>query len=217
MGLSTWRRKTESMVIRISNFDDTDFSATYTVVSEKPGEDTSVFKVRIFGRDREDKFLMLFLEPATQKGQASCPPPSPGSPGTISSSASESPGATETRATSWPLTARSLGSPWAPPRLVARAWCCFVPVREMGGRLWSAPRSSPTRRNLDHGVFPGTTLITLERERTGSVRRKTSSRVLGVVVRIPTARPLFRLWGRRSLVNGSPPLPKHCRLCIILK
>jgi outer membrane lipoprotein-sorting protein len=39
------------------------------VVSEKPDEDTSVFKVRMFRRDREDKFLMLFLEPETQKGQ----------------------------------------------------------------------------------------------------------------------------------------------------
>jgi outer membrane lipoprotein-sorting protein len=53
----------------MSNFDNTDFSATYTVVSEKPGEETSVFKVRMFRRDREDKFLMLFLEPETQKGQ----------------------------------------------------------------------------------------------------------------------------------------------------
>jgi outer membrane lipoprotein-sorting protein len=54
---------------RMSNFENTDFSATYTVVSEKPDEDTSVFKVRMFRRDREDKFLMLFLEPQTQKGQ----------------------------------------------------------------------------------------------------------------------------------------------------
>jgi len=53
----------------MSNFDDTDFSATYTVVSEKPGEETSVFKARLFRRDREEKFLMLFLEPETQKGQ----------------------------------------------------------------------------------------------------------------------------------------------------
>jgi outer membrane lipoprotein-sorting protein len=53
----------------MSNFENTDFSATYTVVSEKPEEDTSVFKVRMFRRDREDKFLMLFLEPETQKGQ----------------------------------------------------------------------------------------------------------------------------------------------------
>jgi outer membrane lipoprotein-sorting protein len=54
---------------RRSNFQNTDFSATYTVVSEKPGEEESVFKVRIFRRDREDKFLLLFLEPDTQKGQ----------------------------------------------------------------------------------------------------------------------------------------------------
>ncbi len=54
---------------RMSSFQSTDFSATYTVVSDKPGEEASVFKVRMFRRDREDKFLLLFLEPETQKGQ----------------------------------------------------------------------------------------------------------------------------------------------------
>lgn len=53
----------------MNSFEDTDFSCTYTVVSEKPGEEPAVFKLRLFRRDREDKFLMLFLEPETQKGQ----------------------------------------------------------------------------------------------------------------------------------------------------
>lgn len=56
-------------VDEMSNFDTADFSATYTVVSEKPGEDASVFKIRMFRRDQEDKFLLLFLEPEIQKGQ----------------------------------------------------------------------------------------------------------------------------------------------------
>jgi len=56
-------------VDKMSNFETTDFSATYTVVSEKPGEDSSVFKIRMFRRDQEDKFLLLFLEPEIQKGQ----------------------------------------------------------------------------------------------------------------------------------------------------
>ena len=56
-------------VDEMSNFDTIDFSATYTVVSEKPGEDASVFKMRMFRRDQEDKFLLLFLEPEIQKGQ----------------------------------------------------------------------------------------------------------------------------------------------------
>jgi outer membrane lipoprotein-sorting protein len=54
---------------RMASFRDTDFSCTYTLVSEKPGEKPEVFKVRLFRRDREEKFLILFLEPETQKGQ----------------------------------------------------------------------------------------------------------------------------------------------------
>jgi outer membrane lipoprotein-sorting protein len=54
---------------RMANFRDVDFSCTYTMVSEKPGEDPEVFKVRVFRRDREEKFMILFLEPETQKGQ----------------------------------------------------------------------------------------------------------------------------------------------------
>jgi outer membrane lipoprotein-sorting protein len=54
---------------RMARFQDTDFSCTYTLVSEKPGEEPSVFTVRLFRRDREEKFLILFLEPETQKGQ----------------------------------------------------------------------------------------------------------------------------------------------------
>jgi outer membrane lipoprotein-sorting protein len=56
-------------VDQMSNFETTDFSATYTMVSEKPGEETSVFTIRMFRRDRTDQFLLLFLEPEIQKGQ----------------------------------------------------------------------------------------------------------------------------------------------------
>ena len=58
-----------SDIDRMSRFEDRDFSCIYTFVSEKPGEDTSVFKARMFRRDRQDKFLFLFLEPTVQKGQ----------------------------------------------------------------------------------------------------------------------------------------------------
>ncbi|MFP4363036.1 MAG: outer membrane lipoprotein-sorting protein [Spirochaetia bacterium] len=53
----------------MQNFEDTDFSCTYRLVSEKPGEETSVTEVRIFRRDAEDKMLMLFLQPEVQRGQ----------------------------------------------------------------------------------------------------------------------------------------------------
>ncbi len=54
---------------RSSSFDDTDFSATFTLASEKPDEETSVFKAQMFRRDGEDKFVMIFLEPDVQRGQ----------------------------------------------------------------------------------------------------------------------------------------------------
>lgn len=58
-------RRIDSMV----NFEDSDLSCVYTIVSEKPGEDDSVFKVRMFRRDREDKFLVLVLKPDTYRGE----------------------------------------------------------------------------------------------------------------------------------------------------
>jgi len=51
------------------SFDATDFSAVFTVVSEKPDEENSVFKAQMFRRDAEDKFVMVFLEPDVQRGQ----------------------------------------------------------------------------------------------------------------------------------------------------
>ncbi len=54
---------------RMGSFDDTDFSATFTVVAEKPNEQPDVFKIRVFRRDREKKLVILFLEPPVQKGQ----------------------------------------------------------------------------------------------------------------------------------------------------
>jgi outer membrane lipoprotein-sorting protein len=50
-------------------FNDADFSAEYTIVSDKPGEERSIFKARIFRRDSEEKFLLLILEPVLQRGE----------------------------------------------------------------------------------------------------------------------------------------------------
>ena len=52
-----------------NTFEGTDFSCLYTFVSEKPDEDTCVFKARMFRRDADDKFLILILDPPVQKGQ----------------------------------------------------------------------------------------------------------------------------------------------------
>ena len=54
---------------RLNNFDDRDFSAVYTIVSEKPGEETEVSQARLFRRDRNDQFVILILQPQVQRGQ----------------------------------------------------------------------------------------------------------------------------------------------------
>lgn len=53
----------------ISTFEGKDFSCVYTMVSEKPGEDASVTKVRMFRRDDADQFVILILKPDAQRGQ----------------------------------------------------------------------------------------------------------------------------------------------------
>jgi len=49
------------------NFD-TDFSATFQMVDIDPTQGTNVFKILMFRRDTQDKFVMLFLQPETRKG-----------------------------------------------------------------------------------------------------------------------------------------------------
>ncbi len=58
-----------SEIDRQANFDDVDFSARYTVVSTRPGQENSVIVARIFRRDREDKMTILISDPPAQRGQ----------------------------------------------------------------------------------------------------------------------------------------------------
>lgn len=53
----------------LGSFEDSDFSAEITVVSQKPGEDDSSMVARYFRRDSEKKFMIVMLKPDTQKGQ----------------------------------------------------------------------------------------------------------------------------------------------------
>ncbi|MBN2535695.1 MAG: outer membrane lipoprotein-sorting protein [Spirochaetales bacterium] len=53
----------------MSTFEQNDFSSVMTIVSDDPEEGRKVMKVNQFRRDKDDKFLILILEPATQKGQ----------------------------------------------------------------------------------------------------------------------------------------------------
>lgn len=53
----------------LNNFEKTDFTAVYTIITQKPGEKDSVLQARVFRRDRENLFLILILQPEANKGQ----------------------------------------------------------------------------------------------------------------------------------------------------
>ena len=52
-----------------SAFPSSDFSAVMSMISEDPEKGLEKHVVRMFQRDKEDKFLLLIQEPAVQKGQ----------------------------------------------------------------------------------------------------------------------------------------------------
>ena len=64
-----WYDELLRAIDRSRSFDTTDFSATFTVVSEKAGDVTSVLKVRMFRRDAGEKFVLVYLEPNVQRGR----------------------------------------------------------------------------------------------------------------------------------------------------
>ena len=51
------------------NFDNGDFAAVMTMISEDPETGIEKRVIQQYRRDAEDKFLMLFVEPVTQRGQ----------------------------------------------------------------------------------------------------------------------------------------------------
>lgn len=51
------------------SFLDTDFSANYKIEQFKPGEGTSITNTAIFRRDKDEKYLILILDPPTEKGK----------------------------------------------------------------------------------------------------------------------------------------------------
>lgn len=53
----------------LGNFPGRDYSALFTIVSEKPGEKQSVSQVRIFRRDEKEQFTILIMLPEVNKGQ----------------------------------------------------------------------------------------------------------------------------------------------------
>ncbi len=53
----------------LGDFDNQDFSAVYTIVSQKPGEKDSVSSIQLFRRDKKEQFTMIVLLPEVNKGQ----------------------------------------------------------------------------------------------------------------------------------------------------
>lgn len=53
----------------LTTFADGDFSAVYTIIAERPGQEREVTQARLFRRDINDQFLILILQPEVQRGQ----------------------------------------------------------------------------------------------------------------------------------------------------
>lgn len=51
------------------SYTDNDFSAEYTITQDRPGRGTSVTKATIFRRDAQDRYLILIMEPAAERGK----------------------------------------------------------------------------------------------------------------------------------------------------
>ncbi len=56
-------------VDNLSDFTGKDFSAVFTIVTQKPGEKDSVTQARVFRRDTKKQFLILIMLPEVNKGQ----------------------------------------------------------------------------------------------------------------------------------------------------
>ena len=51
------------------SYYDTDFSAQYTIVQERPGQGLSTTKAGVFRRDSSETFVIVIIEPLISKGQ----------------------------------------------------------------------------------------------------------------------------------------------------
>jgi hypothetical protein len=53
----------------MQDFGGLDYSAVYTIVTQKPGEKDSTTQARLFRRDEHNQFVLLIMLPEVQKGQ----------------------------------------------------------------------------------------------------------------------------------------------------
>ncbi|MCX7030472.1 MAG: outer membrane lipoprotein-sorting protein [Spirochaetes bacterium] len=52
-----------------ADFGTQDYSAVFTIVTQKPDEKDSVMQIRLFRRDEHDQVVWIILKPESQKGQ----------------------------------------------------------------------------------------------------------------------------------------------------
>jgi outer membrane lipoprotein-sorting protein len=67
-----WAISDEELLLqadRLVSYPDTDFSAEYTIVQNKPGQGRSTTVADIWRRDSQDLYVIVVLEPAISRGQ----------------------------------------------------------------------------------------------------------------------------------------------------
>jgi len=53
----------------ITNIENTDVTATVLFLQQKSGEPDKIYKARYYRRDKDDAFVIIFLEPESEKGK----------------------------------------------------------------------------------------------------------------------------------------------------
>jgi outer membrane lipoprotein-sorting protein len=69
---SLWSISDQELLKRadsLASYMDTDFSAEYTIIQEKPGQSSTKTIAGVFRRDAKETYVIVIMEPAISKGQ----------------------------------------------------------------------------------------------------------------------------------------------------
>jgi len=69
---SLWGITDQELLRRVdtlASYLDTDFSAEYTIIQEKPGQSSTKYVADVFRRDTEEKYILKIKEPYISRGQ----------------------------------------------------------------------------------------------------------------------------------------------------
>jgi outer membrane lipoprotein-sorting protein len=70
--LPLWGTSDEELLRRadsLASYTDADFSAEYTIIQEKPGQNPSTTVAGVFRRDSRETYVIVIMQPAISKGQ----------------------------------------------------------------------------------------------------------------------------------------------------